>query len=147
MAAFRRPLTTLALSQAIHKPFIAPQAPCSMLARTCNPDTVEKVTHTGQKYSADDYRRVRFLGKEKLVNSHFAIDLIADDPVVVVNAKSIWSNGGGALGHPRVFINLNKPEIAICGYSGRKFIQKTFYNEAEHGPSITYEEYLADAGK
>ena len=36
------------------------------------------------------------------------------------------------------------PEISICGYSGRKFIQKKFYIEAEHGPSITYEEYLAE---
>lgn len=30
-----------------------------------------------------------------------------------------------------------------CGYSGRKFIQKKYYDVKEHGPSITYEEYVA----
>lgn len=52
----------------------------------------------------------------------------------------------------RLFLSLNKiylcfqdrPEVAVCGYSGRKFIQKKFYNPKEHGPSITYEEYLAE---
>ncbi|GAB1610208.1 NADH dehydrogenase [ubiquinone] iron-sulfur protein 6, mitochondrial-like [Argonauta hians] len=146
MSALRRPLSTLMLSQAL-KPFTVCRATNSMLARTCNPGTVEEVTHTGQKYSEDDYRRVRFVDKEKLVNPNFAIDLVADEPVVVVDAKSIWSSGGGALGHPRVFINLNKPEIAICGYSGRKFIQKKFYSEAEHGPCVTYEDYVASGGK
>ena len=34
------------------------------------------------------------------------------------------------------------PEVQICGYSGRRFIQKKYYNESEHGPSITYEEYM-----
>ena len=36
----------------------------------------------------------------------------------------------------------DKEEVGVCGYSGRKFIQKQFYNAAEHGDSITYEEYL-----
>lgn len=110
--------------------------------KTCDANTVNLVTHTGQKYSDDDYRRVRFIDKEKLVNRNFAIDLIAEDPVIVVNARNIWSDGGGALGHPKVYINLDKPEVAVCGYSGHKFIQKKFYNEAEHGPCISYEEYL-----
>ena len=35
------------------------------------------------------------------------------------------------------------PEVHSCGYSGRKFILKKYYNAAEHGPSITYEEYLS----
>merc|ERR1712154_187469 len=100
-------------------------------------------THTGQVYSEDDYRRFRFMDKDKLVNTQFAIDLIADDPVVVVDANHVFSDSGGALGHPKVYINLDQPKIGICGYSGRKFIQAKFYKKAEHGPSITYEEYLA----
>jgi len=38
----------------------------------------------------------------------------------------------------------DKPEVAICGYSGRKFIQEKYYKPEEHGPSITYEQYLAE---
>ena len=30
----------------------------------------------------------------------------------------------------------------MCGYSGRKFVLKKYYDEKEMGPSITYEEYL-----
>ena len=38
----------------------------------------------------------------------------------------------------------DKPEVGVCGYSGRRFIQKKYYKEAEHGPSITYEQYLQE---
>lgn len=31
--------------------------------------------------------------------------------------------GGGAAGHPKVFINTDKPEIAICGYCGDPFVR------------------------
>ncbi|CAL1526321.1 unnamed protein product [Lymnaea stagnalis] len=101
-----------------------------------------KPTHTGQLWEKDDYRNLRFVDKDKLINSQWAINLIAEDPVVVVNANHVWSNSCGALGHPKVYINLDKPEVGVCGYSGRKFIQKKYYNEVKHGQSITYEEYL-----
>lgn len=103
---------------------------------------VDKETHTGQVWAKDDYRRARFVGKDKLVNPNFAINLIDEDPVVVCDRRTVSSDSGGPLGHPKVFINLDKPEISVCGYSGRKFIQKKFYDKAKHGPSITYEQYL-----
>ena len=103
---------------------------------------VDLVTHTGQIWDKDDLRRGRFVNRTRLVNTRFAIDLIAEDPVVVVDTNHVWSNSGGALGHPKVYINLDKPEVGVCGYSGRKFIQRKYYNEKEHGHSITYEDYL-----
>merc|ERR1711874_200908 len=102
----------------------------------------DKPTHTGQVWDQDDYRNIRFVGKDKLINPEWAIDLIAEDPIVVVNASHVWSDSCGALGHPKVYINLDRPEVGVCGYSGRKFIQKKFYDAGEHGQSITYEEYL-----
>ncbi|XP_046339240.1 NADH dehydrogenase [ubiquinone] iron-sulfur protein 6, mitochondrial-like [Haliotis rufescens] len=104
---------------------------------------VDEKTHTGQVWERGDYRRVRFVDKDKMVNEQFAVNLIAEDPVVVVEARNVWSDSGGALGHPKVYINLDKNEFGVCGYSGRKFIQKKFYDPAKHGPSITYAEYLA----
>ncbi|CAF0867257.1 unnamed protein product [Adineta steineri] len=104
------------------------------------PDTP---THTGQVYDRDDYRNVRFMNKGKLVNPRFAIDYIRNDPVVVCRTRGVWSDSGGPLGHPKVYINLDKPIVHSCGYSGRKFIQKKYYDESKHGPSITYEEYTA----
>jgi NADH dehydrogenase (ubiquinone) Fe-S protein 6 len=61
-----------------------------------------------------------------------AIDLVHEEPVFKTDKRVIYCDGGeGALGHPKVYINLDKPEIAICGYCGKQFIKT---NE-EHGIS------------
>uniref|UniRef100_F6XVS1 NADH dehydrogenase [ubiquinone] iron-sulfur protein 6, mitochondrial n=4 Tax=Equus TaxID=9789 RepID=F6XVS1_HORSE len=87
--------------------------------------TGEKVTHTGQAYGAEDYRRIRFVGRQKEVNENFAIDLIAEQPVSEVESRVIsCDGGGGALGHPRVYINLDKEtKTGTCGYCGLQFRQ------------------------
>ncbi|ELR57432.1 NADH dehydrogenase [ubiquinone] iron-sulfur protein 6, mitochondrial, partial [Bos mutus] len=60
-----------------------------------------------QVYDDGDYRKVRFVGRQKEVNENFAIDLIAEQPVSQVGSRVIsCDGGGGALGHPRVYINL-----------------------------------------
>ncbi|XP_003134215.1 NADH dehydrogenase [ubiquinone] iron-sulfur protein 6, mitochondrial [Sus scrofa] len=87
--------------------------------------TGEKVTHTGQAYDDGDYRRVRFSDRQKEVNENFAIDLIAEQPVSEVGSRVIsCDGGGGALGHPRVYINLDKEtKTGTCGYCGLQFRQ------------------------
>jgi len=40
------------------------------------------------------------------VNPRFAIDYVRDDPVVICKARGVWSDSGGPLGHPKVYINL-----------------------------------------
>lgn len=41
------------------------------------------------------------------MNKNFAIDLIAEQPVSEVESRIIsCDGGGGALGHPKVYINL-----------------------------------------
>lgn len=41
------------------------------------------------------------------MNENFAIDLIAEQPVSEVETRVVWCDGGrGALGHPKVYINL-----------------------------------------
>ncbi|XP_059272819.1 NADH dehydrogenase [ubiquinone] iron-sulfur protein 6, mitochondrial isoform X3 [Mustela nigripes] len=69
--------------------------------------TGEKMTHTGQ------------------VNENFAIDLIAEQPVSEVGNRVIaCDGGGGALGHPKVYINLDKDtKTGTCGYCGLQFRQ------------------------
>ena len=44
----------------------------------------------------------------------------------------------------KVYINLDPPEVHECGYSGRRFIKKKYYDPAKHGKSITYEQYLRE---
>jgi len=120
--------------------------------RTLSADTStgsqdEVVTHTGQVFAPDDYRRVRFIDQHKLVNQHFAIDLIREDPVVICTDRVVASDSGGPLGHPKVYINLDPPHVHTCGYSGRKFVLKKYYDAKTMGPSITYSEYLKQIGR
>lgn len=43
--------------------------------------------------------------------------------MVVVQGTHTWCDGGRpALGHPKIYINLDKPEIQDCGYCGMRFI-------------------------
>ncbi|XP_054710649.1 NADH dehydrogenase [ubiquinone] iron-sulfur protein 6, mitochondrial-like [Uloborus diversus] len=82
-----------------------------------------KITHTGQKFENDDYRMVRFTDREKQVNPNFAIDLINSIPPKPVKERVMWCNGGGgALGHPKVYINLDQPGPKACGYCGLRFV-------------------------
>jgi NADH dehydrogenase (ubiquinone) Fe-S protein 6 len=89
----------------------------------------DKITHTGQQWSDTDYRNVRFIDRSKQVNERFAIDLVAEEPVAVINSSHTWCNGGDAgLGHPKVYINLDKPEINVCGYCGKRFVYTKHQN-------------------
>eukprot|EP01098_Paradermamoeba_levis_P012424 TRINITY_DN543_c0_g1_i5.p1 TRINITY_DN543_c0_g1~~TRINITY_DN543_c0_g1_i5.p1 ORF type:complete len:124 (-),score=19.37 TRINITY_DN543_c0_g1_i5:125-496(-) len=54
-----------------------------------------------------------------------AIEYIAEVPPKEVDGRNVWCDGGnGALGHPRVFINLDKGDPQSCGYCGLRFVQK-----------------------
>ncbi|KAI8909761.1 zinc-finger domain-containing protein [Gorgonomyces haynaldii] len=55
-------------------------------------------------------------------NPPSAQELIAQVPVKKVHSRIIsCDGGGGALGHPKVYINLDKPGPAACGYCGLRF--------------------------
>ncbi|KAG5842419.1 hypothetical protein ANANG_G00177460 [Anguilla anguilla] len=86
----------------------------------------EKITHTGQVYDEQDVRKARFVNRQKEVNENFAIRLVAEEPVTDVEARVVsCDGGGGALGHPKVYINLDKEtQAGTCGYCGLRFQQK-----------------------
>lgn len=92
-------------------------------------ELIEPPTHTGAEWASEDYRRARFLkSPEKLVNTSFAIDLISEVPPIACKERITHCDGGGGpLGHPRVFINLDKPGNHTCGYCGLRF-----YKEDHH---------------
>ncbi|KAM4540007.1 NADH dehydrogenase [ubiquinone] iron-sulfur protein 6, mitochondrial [Odontesthes bonariensis] len=88
--------------------------------------TGEPITHTGQVFEENDPRRARFIGKKKEVNENFAIKLVAEEPVSDIEDRVVsCDGGGGALGHPKVYINLDKDtKVGTCGYCGLQFKQK-----------------------
>lgn len=51
-----------------------------------------------------------------------AIELIHRQPVRFSEKRVVVCDGGGGpMGHPRIFINVDKPEIVPCGYCGLPF--------------------------
>ena len=58
-----------------------------------------------------------------------AIELIHKQPVRWSKSRVVSCDGGGGpLGHPKIFINTDKPEIATCGYCGLPFVRHPFRN-------------------
>ncbi|GFQ97129.1 NADH dehydrogenase iron-sulfur protein 6, mitochondrial [Trichonephila clavata] len=117
------------MAMSFRKSIAVLRAPCSFknflypFSKLVTKDVDTKVTHTGQKFDENDGRMARFTDREKLVNPHFAIDLINSIPPKVVKERVVSCNGGGgALGHPKVYINLDKPGPKACGYCGLKFV-------------------------
>ena len=44
--------------------------------------------------------------------------------IIEVDTKTVWCDGGGALGHPRIYMNLSAEGKAECGYCDRQFVLK-----------------------
>ncbi|KAJ5165667.1 Zinc finger CHCC-type [Penicillium coprophilum] len=68
-----------------------------------------------------------------------AIELIHRQPVRWTKSKVVSCDGGGGpLGHPKVFINTDKPEIATCGYCGIPFAQEQHRAYLKSLPATSY---------
>ncbi len=68
---------------------------------------------------------MRFTHVEKEVNQRWAIDLIAKVPPIECSQRVVHCDGGGgALGHPRVYINLDSNEPVACIYCGLRYVYK-----------------------
>ncbi|MEQ1864111.1 MAG: zinc-finger domain-containing protein [Micropepsaceae bacterium] len=52
--------------------------------------------------------------------------------VVTVNKRRIACDGGGALGHPKVFLEMGTDSQVECPYCDRKFVLSREAAEAEH---------------
>ncbi|KAJ3155388.1 hypothetical protein HDU86_004290 [Geranomyces michiganensis] len=58
-----------------------------------------------------------------------AQELIAQVPVRMVSGRRVaCDGGGGALGHPKVYINLDRGEPEPCGYCGLRFQQEPHHH-------------------
>jgi len=68
-----------------------------------------------------------------------AIELIHKQPVRWREERVVSCDGGGGpLGHPRIFINLDKPQICWCTYCGLPFAHEHHRKHIESLPSTSY---------
>merc|ERR1711970_73714 len=94
-------------------------------------------THTGQAYESDDWRLNRFMaGKQKQVAQMWAIDMIAEEPVIPSDQRRHMCDGthGGVAkeqGHPRVWINLDDGEVHDCPYCGLRYQKRAAWEAAQ----------------
>ncbi|CAL7943868.1 unnamed protein product [Xylocopa violacea] len=88
-------------------------------------ESSKEVNHTGQLFEENDYRNVRFINRPKEINKNWGIKLIAEVPPTPAKDKIVSCDGGGGpLGHPKVYINLDKPGNHTCGYCGLRFYKE-----------------------
>ena len=51
-----------------------------------------------------------------------ALPFVDSDPVIFIADRKVMCDGGGPLGHPRVYINLdNESNVMPCMYCGKRF--------------------------
>ena len=86
----------------------------------------DEATHTGQTWAEDDLRQLRFMdreGRTKQTNTRWAIDLIAQVPPIMVDTRIVGCEGdpNPALGHPKVYINLDTHDPVTCIYCGLRY--------------------------
>ncbi|SPO02731.1 related to NADH2 dehydrogenase (ubiquinone) complex I 13K-A chain precursor [Cephalotrichum gorgonifer] len=68
-----------------------------------------------------------------------AIELIHQQPVQWTHSRIVSCDGGGGpAGHPKIFINTDKPEIATCGYCGNPFANEHHRAHLESLPETSY---------
>ncbi|KAH8783321.1 hypothetical protein F5883DRAFT_538449 [Diaporthe sp. PMI_573] len=71
--------------------------------------------------------------------SYSAMELIHKQPVRWTHDRIVACDGGGGPhGHPRIFINTDKPEIAACNYCGLPFANEHHREHLESLPQTSY---------
>ncbi|KAG8753392.1 hypothetical protein FRC14_006082 [Serendipita sp. 396] len=62
-----------------------------------------------------------------------AMQLVSEDPIRIVHGRrAVCDGGGGPLGHPKIFINLDKPGPKPCGLVGIRFEQAPHHGHGTH---------------
>ncbi|KAI8799994.1 zinc-finger domain-containing protein [Cladochytrium replicatum] len=79
--------------------------------------------HQNPKAEAMNNPRFEQILMDYQPNPLSALELINSQPVVQVHNRIVaCDGGGGALGHPKVYINLDEPGLVVaCGYCGTKY--------------------------
>ncbi|KHN95137.1 NADH:ubiquinone oxidoreductase 18.4kD subunit [Metarhizium album ARSEF 1941] len=68
-----------------------------------------------------------------------AIEMIHEEAVRWTHDRIVACDGGdGPAGHPRIFINTDKPEIATCNYCGIPYANEHHRKHLESLPKTSY---------
>ncbi|KAI0735148.1 zinc-finger domain-containing protein [Earliella scabrosa] len=119
-----RPLTPLTRRSSTAAPVPAHEAPSPSTAAPQAPNFAQTWS-TSQRPRPQAHSGPRFEQTimELQPNPLSAMEMINKEPIRVVHGRKAVCDGGGPLGHPKIFINLDKPGPRACGYCGLRFEQ------------------------
>ena len=87
--------------------------------------STQKPTHTANAWEEKDFRNVRFLENGKITNDRWSMKLIEEVAPIEVDTHIVaCDGGGGALGHPRIYINLDEGVPRECIYCQLKYVYR-----------------------
>lgn len=102
-----------------------------------NNKLAEQAPNRATTWSASQESRLNVIGNhpyrfvqrdlEQQPRPYAAIDLIAQEPVRYLHENIAVCDGNRGLtlqGHPKVFINLDQPKPATCGYCGLRYAKE-----------------------
>jgi len=102
-------------STSSYTPKVAPQSPNYPSTWTAN-QRPRPAAGSGPRFEQTDM--------ELQPNPLSAMEMINNEPIRVVKGRKAVCDGGiGPLGHPKIFINLDKAGPHPCGYCGLRFEQ------------------------
>lgn len=54
-----------------------------------------------------------------------ALNAVPPPEIIVVDGhRAVCDGGGGALGHPKVYLEMGEDDFVECGYCDRRFVRK-----------------------
>ncbi|KAJ1866592.1 hypothetical protein H4R99_006927 [Coemansia sp. RSA 1722] len=98
---------------------------------------VQQAPNRETTWSSDQRPRSEIINDPRFVQADLlsqprpmaAIELIAEEPVREIEGRlACCDGGGGALGHPRVWINLDEGKPESCNYCGLRFQMKPHHH-------------------
>ena len=127
--AFQRPrLQRNEAVTSVTSPIAQPKTPPEVLEHGVEQSpNFATIWSPSQRPKSEAYRGPRFeqMDQDVQPNSLSAMELIANHPIQYTHKRVAACDGGvGPLGHPRVYINLDKPGPKACPYCGIRYEQE-----------------------
>ncbi|CAI0648347.1 Lactobacillus shifted protein [Colletotrichum fructicola] len=144
-----RPFTVSAAARTTERPAVVEknEAATPQTAETTVPQEVGQAPNRSLIWSRSQQPRAKAMTGPRFEQTDFnlqpqpysAMELIHEQPVTWTHKRIVACDGGGGpAGHPRIFINTDKPEIASCNYCGLPYANEHHRKHLESLPETSY---------
>ncbi|KAK2761927.1 nadh-ubiquinone oxidoreductase [Colletotrichum kahawae] len=144
-----RPFTVSAAARTTERPAVVEknEAATPQTADTTVPQEVGQAPNRSLIWSRSQQPRAKAMTGPRFEQTDFnlqpqpysAMELIHEQPVTWTHKRIVACDGGGGpAGHPRIFINTDKPEIASCNYCGLPYANEHHRKHLESLPETSY---------